>query len=292
MAIFCRLGVFDGCGSDANVCAVTMNRDFALGRRALDAGARLMVFDAARSTNEAAMQCAREGERGPVWLVTANQSGGHGRRNRPWISAPGNLAASMLEVMDAPLPMLATLGFAAGLAAQTALCEIRDEAGGAGQNTADFRLKWPNDVLAEGRKIAGINLEVEARAGSLAVVAGIGINVVDAPSDVTPEATSLAALGVSVSAEQVFAALSDAWAWWRPLWNLGRGFPLLRTQWLSRASGLGSRVAIRSGSTVIEGFFAGIDDQGCMIVDTGERCVPIAAGDVYFGDAASMRVEP
>jgi len=271
-----------------------MSRDFALGRRALDSGARLMVLDTARSTNEALMQCAREGERGPLWLVTSNQSGGHGRRNRPWISAKGNLAASILEVMDAPMPMLATLGFAAGLAAQTALCTISDGAstGAAGRNKPDFRLKWPNDVLAEGAKIAGINLEVEAREGAQAVVVGIGINVVAAPSEVTPPATSLAALGVSTSAEAVFAALSDAWAWWRPLWNLGRGFPLLRNQWLSRASGLGRRVAIRSGANLIEGIFAGIDDQGCLIVDTGEHYVPIAAGDVYFGEVASMRAEP
>ncbi|MCL2713475.1 MAG: biotin--[acetyl-CoA-carboxylase] ligase [Alphaproteobacteria bacterium] len=271
-----------------------MNQDFALGRRAADAGARLLIFDTVGSTNAAAMQCAREGECGPLWLVTGNQSDGHGRRSRAWISPPGNLAASMLEVMDVPMPVVATLGFAAGLAAHAALRQVAVEAAamagaetGAMSAVPDFVLKWPNDVLVGGRKIAGINLEVESRGDAVAVVVGIGINVVAAPQDSTLAAVSLAELGVAASAQSVFAALSDAWACWRPLWDRGRGFPLVRSQWLGAATGLGSKVAIRTGASLTEGIFAGIDDQGCLILDTGERLVGIAAGDVYFGDVAS-----
>jgi BirA family biotin operon repressor/biotin-[acetyl-CoA-carboxylase] ligase len=119
-------------------------------------------------------------------------------------------------------------------------------------------------------------------------VVGIGTNVVAAPEGTRTPATSLAALGIQVSAEDVFIALSDAWAEFRAIWNFGRGFAEIRKAWLDRAAGLGQAVAIKSGHSIIEGVFDTIDEQGCMIVRTsaGNR-IPVSAGDVYFGSAAS-----
>ena len=105
-----------------------------------------------------------------------------------------------------------------------------------------FSLKWPNDVLAGGDKLAGILLEAEAVAeGHLAVVVGIGTNVSPPPEGTPTPATSLAALGVDVGAEELFAALSDAWTEFRGLWDRGRGFDEIRRRWLERAAGLGER---------------------------------------------------
>jgi BirA family transcriptional regulator, biotin operon repressor / biotin---[acetyl-CoA-carboxylase] ligase len=133
-------------------------------------------------------------------------------------------------------------------------------------------------------------LEAEAVAGGLAVVVGIGTNVVAAPADTPTPATSLRALGIDVAAEELFAALSDGWAEFRGIWDDGRGFAEIRRLWLERAAGLGEAVAIKSGGEPIEGIFDTIDEQGCMIVRTGAgRRVPITAGDVYFGNAASAR---
>ena len=119
---------------------------------------------------------------------------------------------------------------------------------------------------------------------------GIGTNVVAAPEGTPTPATSLAALGIEIGAEQLFVALSDAWAEFRGIWDLGRGFAEIRKAWLDRAAGLGQAVAIKSGHSVIEGIFDTIDEQGCMIVRTsaGNR-MPVSAGDVYFGSAASVR---
>ncbi len=157
-----------------------------------------------------------------------------------------------------------------------------------GSSALDFAVKWPNDVLAGGRKIVGMLLEAEQVAGGLAVVAGIGTNVVAAPTDTPTPAVSLRDLGVEVSAEDLFSALSESWVEYFGIWNEGRGFADIRRLWLERAAGLGQPVAIRSGHAIIEGIFDTIDEQGCMLVRTAEgRLEPITAGDVHFGSVAS-----
>jgi BirA family biotin operon repressor/biotin-[acetyl-CoA-carboxylase] ligase len=264
---------------------------FSLGSRASSAGYRLAAFEQIGSTNAEAMSRARDGERGPMWFVTSEQTAGRGRRQRAWIAPRGNLASSILEVMDVPPAIAATLGFAAGLALEAALQKLSIEANlrRAGSDPLKFSLKWPNDVMAERQKLAGILLEAEAVAGNrLAVVVGIGTNVVAAPEGTPTPATSLAALGVQIGAEELFMALSDAWVEFRSVWDDGRGFADIRRLWLERAAGLGDRVAIQTGSTTVEGTFDTIDETGCLIVRTAEgKRMPIAAGEVYFGSAAS-----
>ena len=264
---------------------------FSLGPRATSAGYRLAAFDSIGSTNAEAISRAREGEYGPIWFVTSEQTAGRGRRHRPWIAPRGNLASSILEVIDVSPAVAATLGFAAGLALEAALQRVSIEASlrAAGSDFMKFSLKWPNDVLAGRQKLAGILLEAEAMPDNrLAVVVGIGTNVVAAPEGTPTPATSLAALGVNIGAEELFGALSDSWTEFRGIWDDGRGFGDIRRLWLERAAGLGEPVAIQMGGTSVEGTFDTIDDTGCMIVRTpdGKR-VPISAGDVYFGSAAS-----
>jgi BirA family biotin operon repressor/biotin-[acetyl-CoA-carboxylase] ligase len=264
---------------------------FSLGPRAISAGYRLAAFESIGSTNAEAMSRARNGERGPIWFVTTEQTAGRGRRHRPWIAPRGNLASSILEVIDISPAAAATLGFAAGLALEAALKKISIEASlrSAGSDDMRFSLKWPNDVLAGSKKLAGILLEAEAVEAHLAVVVGIGTNVVAAPEGTPTPATSLAALGVHIGAKELFATLSDTWAEFRGIWDGGRGFAEIRRLWLERAAGLGQPVAIRTAGAPIEGIFDTIDETGCLIVRTsgGER-VPVSAGDVYFGSAASI----
>lgn len=267
---------------------------FALGRRAIAAGYRLAAFDKIGSTNAEALSRARDGERGPIWFVTSEQTAGRGRRHRPWVAPRGNLASSILEVIDISPAVAATLGFAAGLALETALRRISIEASlrAAGSDTMKFSLKWPNDVMAGRHKLAGILLEAEAVADHrLAVVVGIGTNVVAAPEGTPTPATSLKALGVDIGAEELFAELSDSWAEYRGIWDQGRGFGEIRRLWLERAAGLGQPVAIHTGGSTVEGTFDSIDGTGCLMVRTADgKRVPISAGDVYFGSAASAGV--
>jgi BirA family biotin operon repressor/biotin-[acetyl-CoA-carboxylase] ligase len=248
---------------------------FTLGSRALSAGYRLSAFDSIGSTNAEALFRARQGERGPIWFVTSDQTAGRGRRHRPWIAPRGNLAASILQTLDMIPATAATLGFAAGLALAAALRRAsgNDAMGAAEPDSAVFSLKWPNDVLAGGGKLAGILLEAEAVAGSgLAMVVGIGTNV----------------LGIAITAEDLFAVLSDSWVEFYEIWDQGRGFGEIRRLWLEQATGVGRPVAVHTGGAVIEGTFETVDDAGCMTLRTssGDQ-VSISAGDVYFGSAAS-----
>jgi len=238
------------------------------------------------------MSRARNGEQGPMWFVTTEQTAGRGRRQRAWIAPRGNLASTVLEVMDVSPGVAATLGFAAGLAHETALRKVSIEANLrlAGSDSLEYFLKWPNDVLAGQRKLSGMLLEAEAVAGNrLAVVVGIGTNVIAAPEGTPTPATSLAALGVHVGAEELFTELSEAWVEFRGIWDNGRGFAEIRRLWLERAFGLGEPVAIQTGTATVKGIFDTIDETGCLIVRTVEgKRAAIAAGEVHFGAAASV----
>jgi BirA family biotin operon repressor/biotin-[acetyl-CoA-carboxylase] ligase len=264
----------------------------ALGARATAAGHRLIAFDQAGSTNAEAMTAARLGERGPTWFVTTEQTAGRGRRQRSWTAPRGNLASSVLEVMNITPAVAATMSFAFGLAHETALRRVSVEASlrQGGSDQLNYLLKWPNDVLVGGRKLCGLLVEAETMPnGALAVVAGIGTNIIAAPEGTPTPAISLAALGVHVGAEELFAAQSDAWVEFRGIWDQGRGFAEIRKRWLERAYGVGGPVAIQTGTGTLEGTFDTIDETGCLIVRTTEgRRMPVTAGEVFFGNAASV----
>ena len=264
---------------------------FALGPAACAAGVGLKVFDETGSTNIDAMEHARAGGAAPFWFVTAMQTAGRGRRNRSWIAPNGNLACSVLEIRDVTPSIAATLGFAAGLAMEKALRQVSAQAAaGTSLSPSEYRLKWPNDILVDGRKLVGLNVGAETRPdGRLAIVVGMGANVVAAPEGTPYPVGCLHALGVHVSAEDVFAALSDAWHEFSAIWDDGRGFQEIRTLWLARAMGLGERVSVVRGSgKPLDGIFETLDYQGCLIVRTADsKRVTVSAGDVYFGTAAS-----
>jgi BirA family biotin operon repressor/biotin-[acetyl-CoA-carboxylase] ligase len=263
---------------------------FALGSRARALGYGLESFESIGSTNAEALERARKGERGPLWLVTDTQTSGRGRRQRAWISPQGNLAATIVETIDVAPSVAATLGFAAGLALEAALRTVSMESVMrlSGAANRQFLLKWPNDVLAGREKLAGILLEAETVKDRLAVAVGMGINIVSAPEGTPYPATSLSALGIQTSAADLFTALSDSWSKFRGIWDNGRGFAGIRRLWLERAAGVGEAVSIQSDGITVEGIFETIDDSGCMILAKrdGKR-FPIAAGDVYFGSVQS-----
>jgi BirA family biotin operon repressor/biotin-[acetyl-CoA-carboxylase] ligase len=230
------------------------------------------------STNEEAKRLAERGEAGPIWIQADMQTAGRGRRGRAWASPSGNLAATLFLRPGKAAGECAQLSFVAALAVSDALAVL--------SHSIDIRLKWPNDVLAEGKKIAGILLE-SASAGAekpswLAV--GIGVNLERFPRDTEFPATSLAALGVKAPlAEDFLCALAAAFAKWYEAWR-GRGFAEIRDAWLVRAAGLGTRIRARLQNEEIFGVFEGIDDQGALILRTDmARARVIAAGDVFFG---------
>jgi BirA family biotin operon repressor/biotin-[acetyl-CoA-carboxylase] ligase len=254
---------------------------FTLGPRAAQAGYRIASFETLGSTNAEAFSRARAGEGGPLWIVAAEQTQGRGRRGRAWSTSKGNVAASLLITCAVPPGDAATLGFVAALALEEA---IRLCAPG-----LDTALKWPNDVLAAGGKLAGILLESERTEGQLRVVVGIGVNVASAPEDVGIPAVSLAGLGRRVRPEDLFAALSDAWVDFHAIWDGGAGMAKLRNLWLARAAGIGQPVSISVGDALVQGIFETLDERGRLIVRMADnREIAVAAGDVHFGLARTV----
>lgn len=273
--------------------------DFSLGPKARAAGYRLAGFDEIGSTNSEALAAVAAGDPGGIWFAALKQTAGRGRRGRAWESPSGNLAASLLIVPDAEPSILATLGFVAGVAMQNAFARVlpngavrigiddADTLDGSGR----VALKWPNDVLADGAKVAGILLEMgKTPQGRNAIVIGIGVNVIAAPSGLPYPATSLLDLGYERKAENVFEALAEAWVDAFSLWSDGSGITRVLAQWRASAAGIGSPVAVAQDGVVRRGIFETIDASGRLVMrdDDGARIV-ITAGDVHFGATASAR---
>lgn len=274
---------------------------FVLSPPAAAAGFRLEAFDTIGSTNATALERARAGDPGRLWVVSSQQETGRGRRGRVWTTPRGNLAATLLLVDCCPLPRAATLGFVAGLALGDALEACVPAAGriaigadgGDARGGGRFELKWRNDVLAGGAKLAGILLEsTMLETGGFAVAIGIGVNVVAHPAEVPYPATSLAALGAGCDAHTLFLALSDAWLAAEGIWDAGRGLDAVRRTWLERAAGLGSEVAVRVDGEIVRGVFETIDAECRFVVrDRHGKQWKIAAGDVHFGVIASAAAD-
>lgn len=268
---------------------------FRLGPLASAGGFRLAAYDTIGSTSTEALERARAGDRGQLWVVAKEQTAGRGRRGRRWETASGNLAASLLLIDPALGNNAATLGFVAGLALEAAIracapdVAFRVDLDNSTTEHARLRLKWPNDVLVDGGKVAGILLQAATLPnGASAVVIGIGVNVRHAPEGVPYPATSLAAGGSSVAPEDVFEALSDAWVEQETVWDQGRGFGLIRRKWLERAAGLGSPIAVNFGDDMVRGTFETIGDDGQLVVRADDGSMrTVAAGDVHFGAAAT-----
>lgn len=270
---------------------------FWLGPKATARGYRLNGFDTIGSTSSEAARAAQAGDVGDVWFAALRQTEGRGRRGRAWETAHGNLAASLLVVPDADPAMAATLGFVAGVALSRALVTvlpqgiIRIGVGGADEAPGrSIALKWPNDVLADGAKLAGILLEAHKRPdGRMAIIIGFGVNVVAAPEGLPYPATSIAGLGSDVSAPTLFSALSDCWVDCFEAWDNGRGVADILQLWRRSAAGIGAEVAVSRDSEVVRGIFETIDDAGRLIVrGKDNQRVAITAGDVHFGATASI----
>jgi BirA family biotin operon repressor/biotin-[acetyl-CoA-carboxylase] ligase len=237
-------------------------------------GAGAVVLDAVDSTNAEALRRAGAGERGPLWIVASTQTAGRGRRGRAWASPSGNLHATLMLTDPAPPAVAPQLSFVAGLA-------LYDAAAAAAPSLAPrFALKWPNDLLCGGRKIAGILIEGEGV--PVAVAVGIGANCRHHPAGVEFPATDFAAEGADISAAGLFDELAAAMATRLREWQRGAGFAGIRTAWLARAAGVGEPVRVRLSGSETEGRFETIDDTGRLMLRTASgQLQAIAAGDVF-----------
>lgn len=234
--------------------------------------------DSLDSTNEEARRLAEAGEAGPLWIFAREQSAGRGRRGREWVSARGNLFATLLLRPQRPAEVCAQLSFVAALAAGDTVANFAP--------SARIALKWPNDVLLDGDKVAGILLESAGSAGGRAaewLAVGIGINLANYPNGTDMPATSLAAVtGRAPDAEDALARLAGRWDAWYEAW-MKNGFQPIRDAWLARATGLGEQVRARLAGREVQGVFEGLAEDGALILrEANGKQTRIGAGEVFF----------
>ncbi len=232
------------------------------------------------STNAEAARLAAAGAP-QTWILAGVQTGGRGRRGRVWSSPRGNFHATLLCYPQASAAEAALRSFAAALA-------LHDALGALTGLPAAFALKWPNDVLLNGGKVAGILLESAGQGDRVTHLAiGIGVNLIAAPDPalLDPGAlrpvTVLAETGHRIAPEVLLDRLAPALAGWEERLAT-EGFAPLRTAWLARAARLGETVVARTQAETVTGTFTDLAADGALILTTpqGRRAIP--AADVFF----------
>lgn len=232
------------------------------------------------STNAEALRLASQ-IAGPAWIMARQQMAGRGRRGRRWSMPPGNFAATLLLRPEGRPADAALLSFVAALALDDALRAVCGP-------MARLAIKWPNDVLLNGGKVAGILLESAGNGAQVeALAVGIGVNLAAAPDAAALEAGAWPAVSVagetghSVAPEDFLDLLAPAFdRWLRQL--RAYGFGPIRAAWTARAARLGQQITARTGAGEMTGRFDGIDDTGALMLTTPQGLRHIPAADIYF----------
>ena len=245
------------------------------------AGYDRQVLSSIDSTNDEARR-QYQTLQGPKWILALQQTAGRGRRGRPWADPTGNFAATLV-LPDAGDPATAALrSFVASLALYEAFV--------AATGREDlFTLKWPNDVLLNNGKVAGILLESigATPGGGMGMCIGIGVNLAAAPSTDQVEAGAVAPkalfreTGCRISPEDFLNLLAPAFARYDTQ-MVQYGFDAIRQPWLSRAARIGEVITACMGTETVTGVFETVDQQGQLVLSTPSGQRAIAAADVFF----------
>lgn len=246
--------------------------------------APIELLEETDSTNAEARRRAAAGAAGPVWIVARRQTEGRGRRGRVWSSETGNLAATLLMTTRKPAAEAAQVTFVAALA----VADLLDAFCPAGL----VSIKWPNDVMLDGRKASGILVESGTHEnGALWLAVGVGVNLAHAPDDTERPATSMAThLRADVAypppPEAAAEVLADAFAAWLNRWET-LGFQPVLDAWLLRTTGLNGPCTARLGHETVSGVADGVEADGALRLRLGDGTLRrISAGDVFFGEGA------
>ena len=218
---------------------------------------------------------------GPTWITTDRQTAGKGRRGRAWTSPPGNFAATLLLRPAEPPALVALRSFVAALA-------LFDAFVAASGRTEPFALKWPNDVLLNGGKVAGILLESLGQGQGISHLAiGIGVNLAAAPpreaveAQALPPVSLLSETGAQVTPGEFLELLAPAFARYETQLTT-YGFAPIREAWLARAARLGEVITARTAAEEITGTFETVDAGGNLVLSTAKSRRAIAAAEVFF----------
>ncbi|OBY27515.1 biotin--[acetyl-CoA-carboxylase] ligase [Leisingera sp. JC1] len=244
------------------------------------AGYGKRVLDEVDSTLNEAARIAGE-LAGPEWILALRQTQGRGRRGRDWKDPKGNFAATLVMRPEGAPDQAALRSFVAALAVYDACVAVTGRSEG-------LSLKWPNDVLLKGGKLAGILLESAGNGhGVNHLFVGIGVNLVETPMKewLEPGAvwpvSLLSETGVQVTPEEFLEAVAEAFARYEQQFTT-YGFEPIRTEWLARAAKLGEVITAKTASSETEGTFETVDASGNLVLNTAKGRVSIPAADIYF----------
>jgi BirA family biotin operon repressor/biotin-[acetyl-CoA-carboxylase] ligase len=250
-------------------------------------GCPVYTHEVLDSTQEEARRLVEEGVQPPFWVRAEVQQQGRGRNGRIWTSTAGNLNATHVRELSAGLAVAPQLSFVAALAVYDTLASLMPAHDG-----RRLELKWPNDVLLAGGKIAGLLLEsIQSGHGpGFILLAGFGINLSEPPSDLS---RSTSALGLPLTVDTpatALALLHAALDTWLTAWDNGTGFPNIRDAWLSRAHVPGTPVSVTAGGATRSGQFVGLNVNGSLLLQTASGHIEtITAGDVcLFAQAEAI----
>ena len=246
--------------------------------------APVLILDEADSTNAEARRRAEAGEVGPLWITARRQSAGRGRRGRKWESESGNLASTLLLLTQKSPAEAAQLTFAASLAVADLLDRYAPP--------ALVTIKWPNDVLLDGRKTSGILIESgPAPSGGLWLAVGIGVNVSQTPGGTERPATCIAEhLGQGIASaptvDDAAKVLAETFGVWLDRW-MTLGFQPILDAWIARTPGLHGPCTARLTNETLTGTADGVEADGSLRLKLPDGSLRvISAGDVFFGEAA------
>ena len=232
------------------------------------------------STNAEAARMAAE-LTGPTWIMARNQTAARGRRGRGWANPAGNFAATLVLHPSEPPEQAALRSFVASLALYDAIVAATGRAQG-------LSLKWPNDVLLNGGKLAGILLESAGHGPRLSHLAiGIGVNLRNAPEVGEVEAGALRPVsllsetGANVPPQVFLGLLAQAYARHETQFTT-YGFGPIRTAWLDRAARLGEVITARTAQMEVTGTFETVDEAGNLVLTTRDTRHAIPAAEVFF----------
>jgi BirA family transcriptional regulator, biotin operon repressor / biotin---[acetyl-CoA-carboxylase] ligase len=242
----------------------------------------VLRYDSIDSTNEEARRLVGAGELGPFWIVAKKQTGGRGRLGRSWVSKPGNVYSTLLLRLQTTTKVLPQVGFVCALAVHDAVSSFLPI------GTVKAHLKWPNDCLVNGLKLAGILTE-HLHAGQSCLAIGCGINVAHSPDDVGYPTGSLARFGAVADVEEVFDRYAAAMERWLLSWDEGRNFADINEAWLSRAIGVSETVTVNQDQRSLEGRFAGLGKDGCLLLETSSDTVKVYSGDLFISSLEALR---
>jgi len=242
-------------------------------------GYSVAVFGEIDSTMDEARRRAEQGNQQPLWIVAERQTKGRGRRSRAWESGDGNLLCTLSLHLHHSLAEAAKLSFLAALC----VAETLDHYVGDAQR---IRLKWPNDVLLDDHKAAGILLEsAKHDTATTWLSIGIGVNLAQHPQAALWPATSLRAAGVDAPhPHAALEVLARRFAVWLARWQTD-GFAPIKAAWLARAARIGAEIEVRLDKDTLAGIFTTLDETGALVLTGPDGSVRlISAGDVFFPD--------